>query len=52
MLNIKTDNQSYKYNIGIAHNDKPENIKQIISDYMYDPSCLGRQHMENVECKI
>ncbi|MNV88733.1 NAD-dependent malic enzyme [compost metagenome] len=26
------------YDLGIAHNEKPKNIKQTISDYMYNPS--------------
>ena len=36
-LNIATAVAEKVYELGITQNDKPENLKQVISDYMYDP---------------
>ncbi len=38
-LNIATAIAEKAFELGIAHNDKPENLKQFIVDYMYDPRC-------------
>ncbi len=36
-LNIATAVAEKAFELGIAQNDKPENLKQFIADYMYDP---------------
>jgi malate dehydrogenase (oxaloacetate-decarboxylating)(NADP+) len=36
-LNIATAVAEKVFELGIAKNDKPDNLKQLIADYMYDP---------------